>query len=236
MKTQEYLRCALLALGAAQAALAQTTDEVATARTRSAIAEFRETASLAGDARRGATLFETCAACHGVTGLGADDGSVPAIAGQHASVLVKQLVDFRHDRRWDERMKNFSSEDHLRGAQELADVAAYVSGLPRWPPLAGGIGDGSALQQGASVYFRECEVCHGPLGQGELSRLRPRLAGQRYLYLLRQLEDTAAGRRPGMDLMHVERVRALTPAQRQGVADYLARLSPDLSSMRRGVR
>jgi cytochrome c553 len=39
---------------------------------------------------RGAELYGTCAACHGPTGSGTVDGQVPRIAGQHASVLVKQ--------------------------------------------------------------------------------------------------------------------------------------------------
>ena len=48
---------------------------------------------------RGAELFETCAACHGPDGGGTRDGQVPRIAAQHRSVLIKQLVDYRHDRR-----------------------------------------------------------------------------------------------------------------------------------------
>jgi cytochrome c553 len=58
----------------------------------------------------------------------------------------------------------------------------------------------------------------------------PRLAGQHYEYLLKQLAETAAGYRPGMDPAHVARLRALTPEQIRGVADYLSRVSPDLSS------
>lgn len=62
---------------------------------------------------------------------------------------------------------------------------------------------------------------------------RPRLAGQHYRYLLRQLEDTAQKRRPGMDASHVDMLRRLSPAQLQGVADYLSRVSPDLNSLER---
>jgi cytochrome c553 len=61
-------------------------------------------------------------------------------------------------------------------------------------------------------------------------RLRPRLAGQHYEYLVRQLNETANGERPGMDPAHVERLRQLTEQQRRGIADYLSRMSPDLSS------
>lgn len=206
--------------------------EVMKGRTAAAIADFRSAIELEPDAGHGAELFTPCAACHGADGRGLPDGSVPAIAGQHVSVLVKQLVDFRHDRRWNERMRNFASQHHLSGPQDLLDVAAYAEGLPRWPPLEGGAGDGSGLQRGRVVYHRDCEACHGPLGLGELRRMRPRLAGQRYEYLRRQLDETAAGLRPGMDDEHVKLIGALSVDERMGVADYLSRLSPNLASTR----
>jgi len=107
--------------------------------------EFREGAWLEPNLQRGAELYETCAACHGPDGRGTDDGEIPAIAGQHGSVLLKQLTDFRHEQRWNERMQNFTDRHHLPGAQELTDVAAYVAQLPRFPPSAKGIGDGRDL-------------------------------------------------------------------------------------------
>jgi cytochrome c553 len=63
--------------------------------------------------------------------------------------------------------------------------------------------------------------------------MRPRLAGQHYEYMLRELELTAAGQRPGMDAEHVRLIRDLSAEERRGVADYLSRLSPDLASIRR---
>jgi cytochrome c553 len=191
--------------------------------------EFVDAARLEPDLKRGAEFFQTCAACHGTDGNGTPDGQVPAIAGQHGSVLLRQLTEFRHELRRDERMQHFTDRAHLPGAQELTDVAAYVASLPRFPPSVTSIGDGASLGEGASVYFRACERCHGPLGQGSLLLRRPRLAGQHYAYLLHQLEDTATGRRPGMDNAHVTRLKNLSPPQLRGVADYLSRVSPDLS-------
>ncbi|HSD75733.1 MAG TPA: c-type cytochrome [Steroidobacteraceae bacterium] len=202
-------------------------------RTAAASREFRQALELEPNLEHGAQLFTVCATCHAADGCGATDGSTPAIAGQHVSVLVKQLVDFRNDRRWNVQMQAIASQHRMPGPQDLLDVASYLESLPRWPPLEGGIGDGKSLQRGASVYFRDCESCHGPLGQGELRRMRPRLAGQHYAYLLRQLNDTAAGQRPGMDAGHVRRIRDLSEEERRGVADYLSRLSPDLTSTRR---
>jgi len=192
--------------------------------------EFHEGAWLQPDVEHGQELFQTCAACHGEDGRGTADGEIPAVAGQHGSVLLKQLTDFRNEQRWNERMQNFTDRHHLATAQDLTDVAAYIASLPRFPTGGKGIGDGASLSIGASVYFRRCERCHGPLGQGNLLMNRPRLAGQHYAYLLRQLQDTAARRRPGMDQAHVDMLKALEPEELRGVADYLSRLTPDLSS------
>ena len=224
MRTQIGL-LALMLVAIYGAAWAQSTDSRG-ARDR----EFTEGARLEPNLEHGAELYRSCAACHGPDGRGTDDGEVPAIAGQHGSVLLKQLTDFRHDQRWDERMQHFTDQHHLAGAQELTDVAAYVAYLRRFPQTAKGIGDGAALGKGASIYFQKCERCHGPLGQGNLLLNRPRLAGQHYGYLLRQLQETAADKRPGMDRAHVEMLRGVSPEALSGVADYLSRVSPDLSS------
>ena len=209
--------------------------DVMAGRTEAAIADFRSAMKLEPRLKHGAELFTTCAACHAANGLGTQDGSVPAIAGQHVSVLVKQLVDFRHDRRWNERMRNFASQHNLSGPQELLDVAAYAESLPRWPPLEGGTGDDSMSNEGNAVYHRDCAECHGPLGLGELRRMRPRLAGQRYQYLLRQLDETADHMRPGMDVRHVKLIGALSAEERKAVANYLSRLSPNLASTEQGT-
>ncbi|HEU5136954.1 MAG TPA: c-type cytochrome [Steroidobacteraceae bacterium] len=194
--------------------------------------EFTAGAKLEPDLARGAELYSTCAACHGENGRGTTDGDIPAIAGQHGSVLLKQIADFRYDQRWNERMQHFTDQHVLADAQAVTDVAAYVAGLPRFSATTG-IGDGHSLNEGAKVYFRLCEQCHGPLGQGDLLRRRPRLSGQHYAYLLRQMEETAGNLRPGMDDAHVQRMRKLSRAQMRGVADYLSRVSPDLSSQTR---
>jgi cytochrome c553 len=200
-------------------------------RTEAAIAEFRAAVALEPNLTHGKTLFAACAQCHQADGSGSTDGTIPVIAGQHVSVVVKQLVDFRHDRRWHAKMRAAVTPHALGRPQDLLDVAAYAESLPRPAPQAGGMGDGQALQQGRVVYYRDCESCHGRLAEGDLQTLRPRLAGQHYAYLLRQLNETAAGQRPGMDDAHVKRIGALSEAERAAVADHLSRLSPGFSSI-----
>jgi cytochrome c553 len=63
--------------------------------------ELQEVRRSAPSLDRVADLYSTCVMCHGAGGRGTLDGQVPRIAGQHATVLGKQLVDYRYDRRWD---------------------------------------------------------------------------------------------------------------------------------------
>jgi cytochrome c553 len=201
-------------------------------RTAAAIAEFRAAVELEPDRAHGAELFRSCAECHGADGSGSADGAVPVIAGQHVSVLVKQLVDFRHDRRWSERMQGAAKQHQLAGPQDLLDVSAFAESLERPTPRDDVVRDHATQLEGQRVYFRDCEGCHGRLGQGELRRMRPRLAGQHYPYLVKQLNETAAGERPGMDAAHVKLIGALSVTERAAVAEFLAGLTPELSSTR----
>jgi cytochrome c553 len=176
------------------------------------------------DLAHGAELFVTCAACHRPDGSGADDGTVPAIAAQPFRVVAKELVDFRYDKRWDERMQHFSDRHHLNGPQDVVDVAAYVSRLPPTPAL--GWGPGVLVEQGRRVYARSCAACHGPAADGSDASMSPRLAGQHYQYLLRQISDAIAGRRPNFTDAHIALLKKLDQNELNGVADYLSRLGP----------
>lgn len=191
-----------------------------------AVGELQEALHASPNLDRGAAYYLSCAACHGTDGGGTSDGRVARIAGQHRSVLVKQLVDFRHGQRWDIRMEHFSDSHHLQSAQAIADVAAYVNRLqPEAPP---GMGDGELLEHGAGVYARRCQSCHGPRGQGSQRQGVPRIAAQHYEYLRRQIYDAVEGRRPNFSPEHI---RLLAPLQRDdivGVAGFLARArAPD---------
>lgn len=186
--------------------------------------EYRAVLRARVDASHGEVLFGTCSRCHGADGGGATDGSVPALAGQHFRVLARQLVDYRHDQRWDVRMEHFADFPYLIFAQDVADVAAYLSGLPRGrSPVTG---TGEYLEAGATIYARRCAACHGALGEGDDRRGYPKLAAQHYPYLLRQLHDAVEGRRPNFPASHVRLLAHMDRDQFVGVSDYLSRLPP----------
>lgn len=176
------------------------------------------------DLVHGEKLFETCAACHGTDGAGLRDGTVPAIAAQRFRVIASELVDFRHDKRWDQRMQHFTDQHNLSGAQDIADVASYISRLPATRSL--GRGSGEYLAKGAEVYSQRCASCHGAAAEGDNAHRYPRLAGQHYEYLVRQLHDAVEGRRPNFSREHISLLEHLQPPDLVGVADYLSRLGP----------
>lgn len=177
------------------------------------------------DLMHGETLFnDTCIACHGPDGGGQADGGVPAIAAQHSRVVIRQLVDYRHGRRFDLRMEHSTGPRRLVNAQDLADVAAYIAMLP--PTQAPDTGSGDLVTAGQTTYAGACAVCHGPSGTGDATSGIPRLAGQHYNYLLAQMIAATEGSRPAFPPAHTSLLQHLQRTDLIGLADYLCRLTP----------
>jgi cytochrome c553 len=196
---------------------AETPADVARAR-----AELREVLEASADAAHGAELFAICTECHGPHAEGNANGWPPQIAGQHARVIAKELTDFRAGVRWYDPMERIAGRHVLQHTQDIADVAAYVAGLPA--SSATTAGPGRDLEQAAVLYARRCEWCHGARGGGNDERFVPRVAGQQYEYLRRQLQDARDGRRPNMRAQHARLIGSFSMAELSGLADYMARL------------
>jgi cytochrome c553 len=173
------------------------------------------------NAVNGEALFDHCASCHGADGGGETNGSTPRIAGQHFRVLAKQLVDFRSGKRWDFRMEGAAEKHHLTGPQDIADVASYISKLDQLGKR--GIGSGEFVEDGRRIYAAQCQSCHGAGAEGTTDGV-PRLAGQHYAYLIRQMYDAVDGRRPALSRLHSKRMSPLDFEQIRAIADYLARI------------
>jgi cytochrome c553 len=172
----------------------------------------------------GAALYETCAACHGRKGEGASDGTVPAIGGQSYTVLAKQIVDFRAGLRGDPRMEHSIDRKHLPFSQPIADVALYISRLPAAAPKPPP--QGASIERGAAAYARTCARCHGQVAEGKEDTLAPRLAGQHYPYILKQLDAAPNGERRTMVQSHAGLSQVLTRSELEAVAAYLTTLGP----------
>ncbi len=175
------------------------------------------------DPGRGAGLYEPCAACHQSTGWGVLDGSVPQIAGQIYEVILKQISDFRDGERIHPRMMPFVTNRYLEGPQDLADVAAYVADLP--PATRSSTGTGDDLEQGQALYQDSCAFCHGQNAQGNAITRIPRLAGQHYPYIARQIRWLGEGIRHNIPPDVAGLLASLSDEEVAAVSDYISRLS-----------
>jgi cytochrome c553 len=185
--------------------------------------ELAAALALPGDPARGRRAYAPCASCHLPSGAGRPDGTFPQLAGQHRSVLVKQLVDIRAGRRANPVMEPYARA--LLDAQEIADVAAYVATLPL--PGDQGLGEGRDLARGRELYGRDCARCHGASGEGDATRAVPALRGQHYAYLLRQVRSISSGLRGNAHPEMAGVVATYSDAELRAVVDYAARLGRD---------
>jgi cytochrome c553 len=149
------------------------------------------------DPVNGRKVFDVCARCHMPEAWGNEDGTYPQLAGQHATVLLRQLMDIRSGRRANAMMRPFVQERTLGGYQNLVDVVAYIATLPMNPAYTKGPWpEGSPeFAQGKKIYLARCAACHGPKGEGDGHKAIPRLQGQHYPYTLRQALAIKRGQR-----------------------------------------
>ncbi len=192
--------------------------------------ELRDALERKPNLRHGRALFEKCAACHQADGSGVGAKGIPNISGQHYEFIVKQIADFRDTERLDIRMESSTSQHYLRGAQDLADVAAYISRLPT--RSTNDVGSAKNAYAGKLAYDRGCAQCHGAFGEGN-GRLRyPRLAGQHYTYLMKQIDAMVGGYRANVSWDHAQMLASLKDEEMTGVADYLSRLNSSNANVR----
>lgn len=183
--------------------------------------EKAEALALKGDIARGEAAFVICQGCHRVGALGRADGSYPRLAGQHATVLIKQLSDVRAGKRSNPKMLPFADHQSL-SVQDIADIAAYLQALP--VPADQGQGGGSDLARGRMLYERDCLSCHGAQGEGKADQFYPRLSGQHYRYLLRENRLIRDGERRNANPEMANAIRAYSDDELASVADYISRL------------
>lgn len=191
--------------------------------------ELREVLRATPEGRHGAQLYAICAECHGRHGEGNANGWPPQIAGQHRRVIAKELVDYRTGVRWYDPMQREAGRHVLGSTQDVADVAAFVAAMPPSPDTTPG--PRRRVGKGAELYVLRCQWCHGVRGEGSDERLVPRVAGQQYEYLLRQLQDTRERRRPNMRAQHLRLIESFSSEDLMGISDYMSRLDrPGASS------
>ena len=81
-----------------------------------------------GNAARGKDLTYTCQGCHGVTGYknAYPNYHVPKIGGQSPQYLINALTEYQQGKR---KHPTMQAQAASFSAQDIADIAAYISGL-----------------------------------------------------------------------------------------------------------
>jgi cytochrome c553 len=167
---------------------------------------------------RGATLAMQCAICHGSNRQGQVD--TPNLEGQPAAAVYKELRDFKAAARTNAVMSPFA----LRlSEQDMLDLAAYYSYLPRQP---GSHPDPhltapDIVARGAPMRnVPACSSCHGTT---DAKLGTPWLDGQSAVYLKAQLQAFATGgRRNDISEQMRNIARPMTAAEIDEAARYYA--------------
>lgn len=176
------------------------------------------------DLVKGQASYEAvCAACHG-----ADGNSTivvnPKLAQQHPEYLVKQMHDFKDDKRADPVMKGFAS---MLSDEEMRNIAAWLAKQPAKPGFAT---DKDLVVLGERIYrggvpdrkIAACVSCHSPNGAG-IPAQYPRLSGQHADYTVKQLNAFRDGSRGNNNQMR-DVAAKLNDREVKAVADYIAGL------------
>jgi len=179
------------------------------------------------DLERGKIMYQNCAVCHSPEGWGTPSGHFPQIAGQHKSVIIKQITDIHKGNRDNPTMRPFAEPLFVQGPQALADLAGYISQLPMVPNNS--IGYGAQLNEAKKLYDKNCKKCHEANGEGSAVDFYPRIQGQHFSYLERQLHWIKTGKRRNADEKMVKQVHDFNFHQLALLADYVSRMRPDKS-------
>ncbi len=257
------------------------------------VQEALDALKIDGDPIDGEDLYDICAACHLPTAWGDPAGTFPQLAGQHATVLIKQIADIRAGNRDNPTMFPFAIQ--IEGAQDLADVSAYIQTLEMNPnPITGPGGPSFILSNlrkdvspysldtvekkvgkevfkklktleeqefktkadfmvklkslltpaeleknradilthadwttdlnlGKKLYEKNCVECHGDHGQGSYKDYYPVIAGQTYLYLVRQFNWIKIGKRRNANPDMVKQINGFSQLDMRSVVDYAGR-------------
>jgi cytochrome c553 len=139
---------------------------------------------------RGATLAMQCAICHGSNRTSQVD--TPNLEGQPAAAVYKELRDFKVAARISAIMSPFAVK---LDEQDMLDLAAYYSYLPRQPGSHPdpAVAAPQIVARGAPMRnVPACASCHGTT---DAKLGTPWLDGQSAIYIKAQLQAFATGAR-----------------------------------------
>lgn len=181
---------------------------------------FAQSSSLpaaAADAEAGKRKAELCAACHGPDG-NSPSAIFPSLAAQPPLYVYYQLLQFRNMQRKDESMSAIAAK---MSDTDMKDIAAYYEAQPAKAPDKAL--EPAQIETGKAIAARNyCGSCHMPDYSGQ--KHIPRLAGQHYEYLVKELRGFKTGARPDIDGTMASAAQPLSEKDITDMAAYLAGL------------
>lgn len=172
-----------------------------------------------GEASYGAV----CAACHGADG-NSGTPAYPKLSQQHPEYLIKQLQEFKSDKRNNAVMKGFAA---TLSDEDMKNIAYWVTAKKAKPGFAKEkelVGLGERIYRGgiADRQVPACAGCHSPNGAGIPSQY-PRLSGQHAEYASNQLVAFRDGVRKN-SLQMTQIAAKMNDREIKAVSDYIAGL------------
>src|SRR5689334_4668901 len=157
-------------------------------RTRSITIAVLLMCSVPALAADGPRLYAPCVSCHGSKGEGNPALNAPAIGGQDAAYLERQLLNFRTDRRGTHKADTAGAQMRalattLPDAAAVTSVARHIASLPKSVIAKPAAGD---LHNGNNQFQGKCGSCHGTRAEGNPALKAPRLAGLDAAHIRRQ--------------------------------------------------
>ncbi len=147
------------------------------------------------DLEAGKAGYGTCIACHGSDATGNPALNAPALAGQSADYLARQITHFQRGIRGADSRDTFGGQMQgmaatLATPEAVANVAAYIASLPA---VDGGSAAAHDVRNGEVQYNASCGACHGAGAQGNPALNAPNLTVLDEAYLRRQYKHFQAG-------------------------------------------
>ncbi|MEZ5568578.1 MAG: c-type cytochrome [Halioglobus sp.] len=141
-------------------------------------------------------LYQTCATCHGAAAEGNPALQAPALAGQDAGYLERQLLHFKAGVRGadpaDQPGGQMLAMSTTLAEADIPALADYLAALP--PPAVTPAADAD-LRNGSNYYHSSCGACHGGKAEGNPALHAPALAWLDAAYLERQFRNFQQGLR-----------------------------------------
>ena len=170
------------------------------------------------DIAAGEKKAEACMACHGPNG-NSSSAAFPILAGQTFRYLYLQLKDFNEGRRNDPMM---TTQTENLSRQDMLDLAEYFAAQKQKPN--GFKADDEKAARGKSKADEVlCSMCHlgGFSGQNDI----PRVAGQHFDYVVKQLKNFKTRKRTNDAGNMTSVAGTLSDQDIDDLAHYIANLS-----------